>query len=302
MLKIQQIKGQPENLTGKLLAYARVETPSIISKGETESGMGEMIRNGILAVRGDYEDHRSLKDFIKKEFNTSVEEGMKGMLEQLKEMGEIPENLDQSQIKEKLESFSRMEIIPVPARVVFFNSEAELLDQNCDIFFLGYFKTPSHAHLAVTSFPILYQARYREQETETIQSEIGGILKEIESGVAFPSEAPFNKTPAVLALSGKVSDYKGNLLNLLEKDIVPVLLYNLTYPAEFRASMDNFLKFMQGYRFPEDIAQIRTALESMQSGGRDQSQRVDLLCQKISALHHEQFEKLKEIENKLRAF
>jgi hypothetical protein len=195
-----------------------------------------------------------------------------------------------------------MEIIPVPARVVFFNSEAELLDQNCDIFFLGYFKTPSHAHLAVTSFPILYQARYREQETETIQSEIGGILKEIESGVAFPSEAPFNKTPAVLALSGKVSDYKGNLLNLLEKDIVPVLLYNLTYPAEFRASMDNFLKFMQGYRFPEDIAQIRTALESMQSGGRDQSQRVDLLCQKISALHHEQFEKLKEIENKLRAF
>jgi hypothetical protein len=54
------------------------------------------------------------------------------------------------------------------------------MQQEGDIFFVGNFKNMANANLSVNSFPILYQARYREQEIDMIKSEIDQLISQVE--------------------------------------------------------------------------------------------------------------------------
>lgn len=289
-----------------MLAYARILPGT--STGQEKPGAfpwEDMVRNGLLVVLGEFQSQMNLGDFLRKEFKGEIGEGIEGLAQKLRELGEdLPEDLNPNELRERLEGVSHMNIIPVPAKVVTFASEEAVLAESADIFYMGEFRGVQHAHLAVTSFPILYQAMYREQQSRQAQSEINTLLEQVLSGTATPSLdlTPAHGDPVVLELQNTLQEYAGNLLDLLMGQVIPNLVYNLSFPAEFKLSMQNFRRFMKPYRWPDDIVAIEDALGRLRSGDPVQSKRLELLCRKISALHHEEFEKLAAIQTALAHF
>jgi len=71
-LNIKLKKGDPNKLKGKLIAYATVDQD--INSGT--GSLGAMIKNGILAVQGNYVDQRNIRDFFQAEFGVSLEKGI----------------------------------------------------------------------------------------------------------------------------------------------------------------------------------------------------------------------------------
>lgn len=302
MLNIQQKKGAGSPLCGRLIVYAKI----LPGQPSPQGGFPweDMTRNGLLVVSGEFKTQHSLADFLRKEFKGEIGDSIEALAQKLREMGEdIPEDLNPDQIRKRLDALSNMEIIPVPAKVVVYESEDVLLREDADIYFVGEFVGVQHAHLAVTSFPILYQAIYREQQAVTVQTEINSLLEQVLTNAAPLIETqPRKGDPVVLELRGTLETYEGNLLEFLMGQVMPNLIYNLGYPAEFTLSMQNFRQFMKSYRFPEDLAEIEMSLQELKKGDHSQNRHIELLCRKISALFHEEFERLPSIQRELAAF
>lgn len=302
MSSIVQKKGSPDHLSGRLLAYAR-----IIPGGMPESDrnpLAEAVHNGLLIVAGDFENQANLKDFLRKEFGADfdIDEGLEHLASQIKNLeGDIPEGMNPDSLRERLDSLSHMEIIPVPARVVQFNSEEDLLAQDADIFYVGEFQGTSHAHLAVTSFPILYQAWFREQQSRLLQDEIDQILNQVEITAQTPKviDHADDSDPAILDLPKDLTNFSGNLQDLLLGTVLPNLLYHLNNKDEFTLSWKVFIRFMHPYRRQEDIELIAVSLQALRQGDDRQNRILELLCRKISAIHHEEFEKVSMIQQEL---
>lgn len=302
MLGIEQKKGDSNHLCGKMVAYARILPGDSAASTRQSSPLDGMVRNGLLVVTGEFTRHTGFTDFMRNEFNASMQEGLGNLIDRIREMGgEVPEGMDQDSLREKLGEFSNMEIIPVPAKVVLYGSEEEILAEDADIYYLGEFVGPSQAHLCITSFPIYYQARYREQVARTLQNEINSLLSEVEHDSLVSLIPQIGSDPAILNLQGDLESYSGHLLELLTGQIIPNLVYNTGNPIEFQQSMDSFKHFMRPYRYPADIVDIEQLLETMRAGHSAQHDRrkLELLCQKISALHHEEFERLQAIQKEL---
>jgi hypothetical protein len=285
-----------------MVAYARILPGDPSAGNRPPSPLDDMVHNGILAVTGDFTRNTGFADFMRNELNTSMQEGLGGLLDRMKDAdGNLPEGIDQESLKEKLGEFSNMEIIPVPAKVVQYESESDILAEDADVFYLGEFMGQSQAHLCITSFPIYYQARYREQTTRIMQNEISSLLSEVER-TSLVSEMPnAGLDPAILHLQGDLTSFQGHLLELLTGQIIPNLVYNTGNPIEFQQSMDRFKLFMRPYRYPTDITAIENILEAMRLGhsAAHDRRKLELLCQKVSALHHEEFERLQAIQNEL---
>ena len=303
MLNIIQKKGVPDPLSGQLIAYARVlPGPPAPARSSDRFHLEDLVQNGLLAVSGEFKDQLNLRDFLRREFSGEGGPSVEDLANRLRAMGEdLPEGLSPDELRRQLESLSSMEIIPVPAKVLHFDSEEELLQQNADIFFLGEFQGVQHAHLAVTSFPILYQALYREQQSRRIQADINALLDQVDTASS-DDQVPATGDPAVLQLKGDLPNFAGNLLELLMSQVVPNLVYNLGNPPEFMLSMQNFRAFMDAYRWPEDLVSIEDALMRLRTGDHSQNRHLELICRKISALHHEEFEKLPAIQRELEQF
>ena len=77
-------KGDPERLSGRLIAYVRYERPadSPRAPGEENSPLEALVRNGILAVTANYVEQRDIRDFFRKEFGISLEKGIEEVIEQ----------------------------------------------------------------------------------------------------------------------------------------------------------------------------------------------------------------------------
>jgi len=298
MAQIVQKKGSPDRLSGVMLAYAR-----ILPGGPPEkSGFPweEAVKNNLLVVSGNFVGQASLKDFLRREFGADSGEGLENFANQLREMGsDLPEGLDSDELRRRMEALSNMEIIPVPARIVQFESEREILEEKADVFWVGDFHGVGQAHLAVTSFPILYQAWYREQVGVHLQEEIEGFLQQIASAPPPVVAAPTRDDPVVLHLEGDLSTYSGKLLDLLSSQVVPNLVYNLGNPGEFSLSMRNFRRFMKPYRRLQDIDDLENALNKLRQGDSRQSPIVEQVCRMISAFHHEEFERIPAIQSEL---
>lgn len=304
MLNIIQKKGVSDPLQGRMLAYARIlPGPSQATEHPGQFPWEDMVRNGILAVLGEFQSQLNLEDFLRKEFKGNIGEGIEGLAQKLRELGEdIPEDLNSEELRERLEGVSHMNIIPVPAKIVTFANEEAVLAEDADIFYMGEFRGVQHAHLAVTSFPILYQAMYREQLSRQTQSEINTLLEQVLSTtLSLPSldRTPPHGDPVVLELKDTLTEYPGNVLELLMGQVVPNLVYNLNYPAEFKLSMQNLRKFLKPYKWPEDLRSLEEALQGLHAGDLRQNLRLELICRKIAALHHEEFEKLSAIQKAL---
>ena len=205
MLGIEQKKGNPERLCGRMVAYAKI-LRSAMKNDAMPGPFPSMIRNGILAVRGEFEKNSNIKSFMRHEMGTSVDKGINDLIEHIKETGgELPDGVDVESFRNRLEELSSMEIIPVPAKIMFYENEEDILRENADIYYIGEFSGMSQAHLCITSLPIFYQAKYREQQNAEEQSYISELLSQIESDGLITSK-PEN---------GEFLPGKGNLLTFV---------------------------------------------------------------------------------------
>jgi len=277
-----------------MLAYARIQ-PGPAPAGDFP--WDELVHNGLLVVSGEFQNQATLGEFLRREIKNESPEALDGLVNKLREMGEeIPDNLSPDELRNRIEGMSHMEIIPVPAKVVVFESEEDILKRDADIFYIGEFVGVQFAHLAVTSFPILYQALYREQDSRHVQGEINSLLDQVSA-----NQVPLGDS-AVLQLPGKLESYNGELLDLLMGTVVPNLVYNLKNHAEFDLSLQNFRIFMESYRWPADLDEIEKALTRLRAGEQDQNRHLELLCRKIAALYKERFEQLPALQAALLKF
>lgn len=300
MLGIEQKKGNPERLCGRMVAYAKI-LRSAMKNDAMPGPFPSMIRNGILAVRGEFEKNSNIKSFMRHEMGTSVDKGINDLIEHIKETGgELPDGVDVESFRNRLEELSSMEIIPVPAKIMFYENEEDILRENADIYYIGEFSGMSQAHLCITSLPIFYQAKYREQQNAEEQSYISELLSQIESDGLITSKP---ENGEFLPGKGNLLTFVGDLQELLERQVVPYLLYQAGNGEEFKASLDRFKGFMAPYKEPGDVEGIGNAICKLRMNENDSRERsrLELLCRKVSAMYHEKFEQVPEIQQKLNA-
>jgi hypothetical protein len=262
-----------------------------------------MVRNGWLVVKGEFKANDSFKHFMQHELGESMNEGISQMIEHIREQGgDLPEGVDPEAFRDRLEELSNMEVIPVPAKIIFCDTEEEILQEDADIYYIGDFSGLSQAHLCITSLPIFYQAQYREQQTSQEQKYINEILSQIEGNEA--ADVPKLKANGeFLPGKGTLDTFMGNLLELLGGRVVPYLLYQVSDEAEYKVCMNRFHEFMKPYPNPSDIDAIENTIELLRAEGDNKKARarLELLCQKVSALYHEEFERIPGLQKELDA-
>lgn len=295
-MHIEVKKGLSDRLRGKLVAYVRIRgvaseeggIPGAESEGANEgSPLSAMVRNGILAVQANYVDQRNIRDFFREEFGISLEKGIQEVIDQAKETGGLEGALDPEAVKERLESMKNADFIPIPAKIAFFNSEAEMLAGDTDVYYLGEFTVLSHAHLCVNSFPIIYQAYFREQEHQAMEQEISALLGAVEE--------PRKKESGEIKLRTYTGDVKAYLLT----DLIPKMIYSLGDKHEYEKAVGQFKGFMGDFGYPEDMQAIISLIESTPTHDAKVVRKLELLVAKIEALQKEDYERLEEIRNQL---
>ncbi len=289
---IEQRGGDPDHLCGNLIAYALIED---YDKDTSDSPLDDLIQNGILAVTGEYQNEKSLKDFLNKEFGKDADKGFDELIDQLKKMDDTDMENDEN-LQKKFDSFNNMEIIPVPARIIFYDSEEEILNSAGDIFYLGTFKTIHNAHLSVTSFPILYQGIYREQQAKNSTAEISDLLSQIETTIH--SHTPIADTWKLA--NSSIEKHANDLQDLLLNEALPKMIYNLKDDMEFNSLVSSFKRFMANYSVQSDVVKMIDYLHELRQGNSESTHKLELMCEKISAVHNEEFEQLKSIQDQLR--
>ena len=311
-MHLEQRKGDPEKLKGKLIAYVRIEAEEAASNppegeegGEGASPLASMVRNGILAVTANFVDQRTIRDFFREEFGISLEKGIQEVIDQAKETGGLEGALDPEAVKERLDSMKNADFIPIPAKIAFFNSESEMLAGDADVYYLGSFTVLSHAHLCVNSFPIIYQAYFREQEHRAMEREIAALLGTIEEPRRKEGEEEGTSagsavgTPAGGPGTVRLQTFQGDVKAYLLKDIIPKMIYNLSDPGEYQKALTQFKDFMGDFGYPEDMQAIITLVESTPTHDAKALRKLELLVAKVEALQKEDYEKLEGIRNEL---
>jgi len=265
ILNIEQKKGDQDQLDGRVTVYAIIETDAadILNM---KHPIASMVHNGLLVAQGNFREQSSLKDFLKSEMGISLDENLgEGLAQLIEKMNGLESALDPQKLKEHLENMGE-EFIPTPAKIVPFHSEEEILAQEGDIFFIGNYKNVGNAVLGVNALPILYQARYREQEAHKILNEIELLISQIERNESTVS--PSVMTPGI--------DIEQKLL----KEFIPNMLYCIKEPSQFKEAEEQFRDFMRGYRFKEDVDAIVTLIGSKEQLGAQDYRLLELYAKK----------------------
>lgn len=274
ILDIEQKKGDQNQLDGRITVYAIIETDAadILNM---KHPIASMVHNGLLVAQGNFREQSSLKDFLKSEMGISLDENLgEGLAQLIEKMNGLESALDPQKLKEHLENMGE-EFIPTPAKIVPFHSTEEILVQEGDIFFIGTFKNVGNAVLGVNALPILYQARYREQEARKILNEIESLISQIERNES--AVAPSVMTPGI--------DIEQKLL----KEFIPNMLYCIKEPNQFKNAEEQFRDFMRGYRFREDVDAIVTLIGSKEQLSPQDYRLLELYAKKIAAVKKEDF-------------
>lgn len=277
ILGIEQKSGDSEVLDGRLTVYARVE----IEPGElasTSHPIASMVHNGLLVAQGNYKEQSSLRDFLKSEMGLSLEEGLAEFLEKL---DGLEAALDPQKLKEKMESMEDIQdFIPTPAKIVPFHAEEEVLGQEGDIFYVGAFRNVANANLSVNSFPIIYQARFREQQTDRVRNEIEQLIAQVEK--ADVPETHY-AAPGV------------DVAEKILKDFIPGMLYCRKDSKLFEGAARQFRAFLRGYPFPQDVENILSTIGAAGDLTKQHYNLLELYARKIAEVTRENFAEVDKI-------
>ena len=281
LLNIEQKKGNPDNLDGRLTVYAIVDldTGDLIS---IKNPIASMVYNNFLVAQGNYKEQNNLRDFLKSEMNISLEDGLEDFLDKL---GGLEAALDPQKLRDKIENMDDLEeFIPTPAKIVPFNSETEILNQEGDVFFTGKFKNLGNAILSVNSFPILYQSRFREQEIDRVKKEIELLISQIEKSA--PPEASYS-TPGI------------NVEDKIMKEFIPNMLYCRKDPRVFSDAQKQFKVFMMGYKFKDDVDAIVSIIADQEELTAKYFKLLELYAKKISEVHNENYGEVEKLRKEI---
>ena len=292
-LQIEQKKGDSNNPLGLMTVYAKVNV-------DTNSGMQSsnpiysIIKNGLLVAQGNYRDQSSLRDFLKQELGTSLddEEGMREFVENL---GGIEGALDPEKFQEKIQELEEMEdFIPTPAKMTAFESEEAILAVEGDVFYAGSFENSANANLAINALAIYYQAHFRESQIGSLRGEIDGLISQLEveptqTEVVIPKHRVI-KSSQGLSAQEILSESLGY--------IVPLLYDTKSVPSDFTSSCSHFYSFFKSYPHEEDLNLIISLIESP-CEQQKQMPTIDLLLQKISYLLVEDFDMVSKVVGQL---
>jgi hypothetical protein len=295
MLGIEQKKGNDEKLCGRMIAYARIlPTPD---KDESDTPFDDMIKNGLLTLEGDFRKFNPTVPSRQKR-NQVMDERLNELLETMEENGvELPENLDVETMRDRLHELSNMEVIPIPARIGNFSREEDILKEEADIYYVGEFIGANQAHFCLTTLPIYYQARYREQTKKHEMELLNDMLAQFENGEFLDNDDIMQDTVELFPEGASLNTFVGDLSNLLNAKVIPFLLA-CESDEEYDQQVALFYKFMKDYPEPLDVKRIDASLRILreQSDNKLGRKVLELSCKKISALYNEDAKTAEKIE------
>ena len=277
MLHMEHRKGDPDHLDGRVTVYARIDIDAADIM-TMKHPIASMVHNGFLVAQGNFREQNSLKDFLKSEMGLSAEEDLsEGLSELVDRMSGIESALDPQKLKERLENMGEFEeFIPTPAKVVPFHSEQEILSQDGDVFYTGVFKNIGNAVLSVNAVPIVYQARFREQEMQHVRNEIESLIAQIEQADVLTRTEP--------GAAGAVK-----IEERLLKEFIPNMLYCRKEREPFAAAQKQLRQFLAGYRFPADVDAIVGLITEHEALAEREYKLLELYARKIDAVNREDF-------------
>jgi len=281
LLDIEHKKGDEAKLDGRLTVYAIVDIdPSDLAT--VKHPIASMVYNGFLVAQGNYRDQNSLRDFLKSEMDVSLEDGLEDFIDKL---GGLESALDPQKLKDKIEHFEDLEeFIPTPAKIVPFNSQDEILSQEGDVFFTGSFKNLGSAILSVNSFPILYQARFREQQMDKVRTEIEQLIAQIEK----PESAEAKCTSPGINVEQK-----------LMKEYIPAMLYSRQDVRGFASAVQQFKSFLGEYTFASDIETVIAIIGAPGELATKSFKLLELYARKIALVCKGRFAEAQRITNEI---
>lgn len=285
MLGIEQKKGNDENLCGRMIAYARI-LPA--PDGETSiSPFDDMIQNGLLTLEGDF--RQAAEQRSRKAFNKAVDNKLDNLLETMQEEGaELPADVDVEAVRERLHELSSMEVIPIPARIGNFTKEEDILLEDADIYYIGEFIGANQAHYCLTTLPIYYQAKYREQAKREEMDFLSAALEQIEAGDFVDTDDLQKNNEELFPAGITLNNFVGDLSKLLNTRVIPFLLA-LESDYDYDIQVQQFFAFMKGYPDQKDIKRIDIALREIrnQHDSLVARQLLELSCKKVCAVYDE---------------
>lgn len=281
MLHLEHKKGNPNQLDGRVTVYAKISADPSDLIG-MKNPIVEMVHNSLLVAQGNYREQFSFKDFLKSEIGLSDDGNLDERLaDMIDRMGGIESALDPQKLKDRLENMGDFEeLIPTPARIVPFHSETEILNQEGDVFFVGTFKNISNAVLSINAVPIVYQARFREQEMQQVRNEIESLISQIEQ-----TDVPI---PEVAKKSDASTEALGTEARIM-KEFIPNMIYSRKEKAQFDASVMQLRIFLSSYRFKDDIDSIVSLIADNEHLGEKENKLLELYAKKIAAVNREDF-------------
>ena len=283
LLGIQQKKGDPAKLDGRLTVYAvlDIDASDLLSM---KHPIASMVHNGLLVAQGNYRDQNNLKDFLKSEMGLSLEDGLEDFLDKL---GGLESALDPDKLRERIDNIDELEdFIPTPAKIVPFPSESDVLAQEGDVYFAGTFKNVGNAILSVNSLPILYQARFREQEIQKVRCEIERLVAQIEKN-APPSERSVSEEM-------KVEER-------IMKEFIPNMLYCRKEKKIFGAAEKQFRDFLHDYKHAEDLDAVVGIIADDHELTSRHFKLLELYAKKISRVTEENFTEAEKLQKDIAA-
>lgn len=285
MLGIEQKKGNDENLCGRMIAYARI-LPA--PEGEASSSpFDDMIQNGLLTLEGDF--RQAAEKRSRNAFNKAVDAKLDNLLETMQEEGmDLPANIDVEAARERLHELSNMEVIPIPARIGNFTKEEDILQEDADIYYIGEFVGANQAHYCLTTLPIYYQAKYREQAKREEMDFLSAALEQIEAGDFVDTDDLQKNNEELFPAGITLNNFVGDLSKLLNVRVIPFLLA-LESDYDYDIQVQQFFTFMKGYPDQNDIKRIDISLREIRNQ-RDSMvarQLLELSCKKVCAVYDE---------------
>lgn len=298
MLGIEQKKGNDNKLCGRMIAYAKI-LPAPDAQG-SGTPFDDMVKNGILALEGDFRK-QSPQAKIHNEINRAVDSKLNNLLETMQSEGmELPENIDVDALRGRLHELSSMEVIPIPARIGNFGSEKDILNEDADIYFIGEFIGLNQAHFCLTTLPIYYQARYREQARKNEMELINDMLAQFENGDIMDNDDIQKEADELFPAGASLNTFVGDLSNLLNVHVIPFLLA-CEKQSDYDTQIGLFYEFMKSYPERSDIERIDLALRDLRLQSDNQNARkiLELGCKKIDAIYNENTKLAEEIEKEI---
>lgn len=278
------LQGDPAKLDGRLVVIAKLDPP--VSPNHPGSAM---IHGNLLSVQGNYRDQKTMADFFRTEFGLSMERGIEEMIDQARESGGLEGALDPEQVRERLRSMGDSEFLPIPAKIVRIESLEAAAHLPGDVIFLGTFAEFQYAHMAVNALPILYQARYREQEQIAMHLELERMLERL----AMPDLA--TSEPNLLT-------YEGDAENHLLRELLPGMFYASESSPEAVSAETRFRQFMAPHMYPQDVETMVSLVPSVRHGLHEALRHLELLVRKAVALQRENWKQLEILRKDLADF